>query len=939
MDDIQEPFLYDEYGNDLEPLRIIACFDQIVEAVESWETPYNDTRGHLDRIEGKIDRIDAKTQEILRQIHHVMTQMYELHEFTTPRYFFILPAKHSEIRAIDIVQNWFQAHYKLHFLCECSHDPKQMHVAPHEGYSIKKVKDFMVKYAPYLRTTLQIVQVLLSTGGLVIPQLGSAANIIDNVVSPRFKDPKCCKDMEQQLEMVDNLLNKVENQRNLAGASVTDKQKSNGISLQGVELREIQTYLELVDDKRTLGNLYRIVTDDGHVRWVCLEHYDEISYHKEMSKYIHEFEAMGGKFDRKTKEAFIRRVNVISKNVEMMCKALRKGFNIVKLTFEDCSISEDDLEKLLDIIINRSSIRCLNMVAVRVRIFFGIVKYTCQDMVADFSNQTLKVRFCSNNQDANTQMLGRLLLQNKIYRNLDFSASDFVCHESDLRRTLQANVTVTGLFVEHTNNINILNSIFTLKTNALQQLKLTRSLYDSSTLSHFCEMLKKNKTLVEVDLIDRNGFEDQVFISNLLDTLRDHKSIKHLNLHIADVQPSNQKEIHLIEALKHGRFVSCLCISASVISHKLTKALHRASKERHTLTQLEFYKSHVNDDDKTQLQSLYNSGSLHQLSFYEKPRWYVMREQTNEPLNRVIPNIPVNAQWVQNGVTVAGGNGYGDATNQLRRPEGLFVDDDQTVVIADEGDHRIMQSKKGDTMNGQVVAGGNGQGNRLNQLNWPTDVLIDKETDSLIICDQGNRRVVRWSRFSGTTQAEILIDNIDCWGLAMDEHRYLYVSDTKKHEVRRYQLGDNNGTLVAGGNGKGNGTNQLKDPYYLFVDRQQNVYVSDRNNHRVMKWNKGAKEGIAVAGGQDYGDALTQLYDPKGLFIDALGTLYVADSANNRVMRWTQGMKQGTVIVGGNGWETGTNQFNIPIGLSFDRHGNLYVADADNNRVQRFSLE
>ncbi|CAF4388479.1 unnamed protein product, partial [Rotaria sordida] len=46
----------------------------------------------------------------------------------------------------------------------------------------------------------------------------------------------------------------------------------------------------------------------------------------------------------------------------------------------------------------------------------------------------------------------------------------------------------------------------------------------------------------------------------------------------------------------------------------------------------------------------------------------------------------------------------------------------------------------GDT-NGQVVAGGNGQGNRLDQLDYPSDVLIDKETDSLIICDQGNRRV------------------------------------------------------------------------------------------------------------------------------------------------------------------------------------------------------
>ncbi|CAF2135291.1 unnamed protein product, partial [Rotaria magnacalcarata] len=78
--------------------------------------------------------------------------------------------------------------------------------------------------------------------------------------------------------------------------------------------------------------------------------------------------------------------------------------------------------------------------------------------------------------------------------------------------------------------------------------------------------------------------------------------------------------------------------------------------------------------------------------------------------------------------------------------------------------------------NGQIVAGDNGQGNGLHQLNHPSDVLIDKETDSLIICDWGNGRVVRWSRRSGTTQGEILIDNIDCWGLVMDEQRNLYVS-------------------------------------------------------------------------------------------------------------------------------------------------------------------
>ncbi|CAF3383773.1 unnamed protein product [Rotaria socialis] len=265
-------------------------------------------------------------------------------------------------------------------------------------------------------------------------------------------------------------------------------------------------------------------------------------------------------------------------------------------------------------------------------------------------------------------------------------------------------------------------------------------------------------------------------------------------------------------------------------------------------------------------------------------------------------NIPANAKWAHNGVTIAGGHGKGDATNQLNRPHGLFVDDDQTVLIADHSNHRIMQWKNGGTTNGQVVAGGKGKGKGLHQLNSPTDVLIDKETDSLIICDCGNRRVVRWSRRSGTTQGEVLIDNIQCYGVAMDEQRYLYVADYGKDEVRRYQLGEKNGTLVAGGNG--------------------------------------ATEGIVVAGGEGGGNALTQLYHPHGLFVDTLDTFYVADCYNYRVMRWTQGdKKQGTLVVGGDRRGEGANQFNFPIGLSFDRHGNLYVADRDNNRVQRFSIE
>ncbi|CAF2764343.1 unnamed protein product [Rotaria sp. Silwood2] len=304
----------------------------------------------------------------------------------------------------------------------------------------------------------------------------------------------------------------------------------------------------------------------------------------------------------------------------------------------------------------------------------------------------------------------------------------------------------------------------------------------------------------------------------------------------------------------------------------------------------------------------------------------------------VIPNIPADALWAQNGVTMAGGHGKGNAANQLSGPEGIFVDDDQTIVIADLSNHRIVQWKMSD-MNGQVVAGGNGQGNQLDQLNGPTDVLIDKETDSFIICDRQNKRIVRWSRRNDTTQGEIFINNIECWGLAIDDQRYIYACDIERHAVRRYHIEDKNETIVAGGNGYGGGLNQLDWPSYLFVDQQQSVYVSDRNNHRVMKWNNGANEGIVVAGDQGPGEALTQLKWPKGVFVDTLGTIYVADDQNNRVMRWRKGATQGIVITGGNGEGEGANQFMGPQGLSSDRGGNLYVVEWGNNRVQRFSIE
>ncbi len=307
------------------------------------------------------------------------------------------------------------------------------------------------------------------------------------------------------------------------------------------------------------------------------------------------------------------------------------------------------------------------------------------------------------------------------------------------------------------------------------------------------------------------------------------------------------------------------------------------------------------------------------------------------PLRAAAIDIHWNAKWQKNGLTVAGGNAVGNGINQLSNPQGLYVDDDQTVYVADRLNHRIVEWKWGAT-SGQVVAGGNGYGSGAHQLSYPLDVIVDKERDSLIICDDVNKRVVRWPRRNGKS-GETIISNISCVGLTMDENGSLYVTDVGKHEVRRYRRGESEGTVVAGGNGKGNRLDQLSSPQYLFVDRDHSLYVSDRDNHRVMKWVEGAKEGIVVAGGRGKGDGLTQLSNPNGVVVDQLGTVYVAEGGNNRIMRWVDGETQGSVIFGGNDGGGGqSNELDGPVGLSFDRPGNLYVVDNRNDRVQKFNI-
>ena len=94
--------------------------------------------------------------------------------------------------------------------------------------------------------------------------------------------------------------------------------------------------------------------------------------------------------------------------------------------------------------------------------------------------------------------------------------------------------------------------------------------------------------------------------------------------------------------------------------------------------------------------------------------------------------MSVEPQWAQNGITIAGGHGAGEAKHQLNRPFGLDINENQTVFIADSLNFRAIGWTSGAT-SGNVVATGAGNGTNIYHLRRPTDVVCGKYGDTHVI--------------------------------------------------------------------------------------------------------------------------------------------------------------------------------------------------------------
>ncbi len=311
----------------------------------------------------------------------------------------------------------------------------------------------------------------------------------------------------------------------------------------------------------------------------------------------------------------------------------------------------------------------------------------------------------------------------------------------------------------------------------------------------------------------------------------------------------------------------------------------------------------------------------------------------------------VNATWNPSGITVAGGNGAGTATNQLNGPNSVYRDAAGNLFIAEYLNHRVIEFPSGSTSatNGTVVAGVTGvSGNDATHLNGPSGVWGDA-AGNIYVSDEQNNRIQKFpsGSTSGTAATTVTITGLTLSspeGLMLDAAgTNLYVADQGNNRIVRINLGTNAGTVAAGGNGSGSATNQLNSPTGLYINSGF-LYVADFGNNRVQFFgaagtSSSTTTATTVAGGNGSGVAANQLNNPTNVYVDGLGNVYVADAYNNRIQQWAPPYTTGTTVAGSAAGTAGSSAtlLNLPYTITLDASGNIYTAGYNNSRVQEFT--
>jgi hypothetical protein len=130
--------------------------------------------------------------------------------------------------------------------------------------------EFFKRYRSYLLTMMHMVKYGFISASVVVPPL--TPKILDGLdttqTHQQYLRNNISSLVNSTIDFLENL--KCDNESE-AELSTDSTEFENPGNLE--DLRKLESYLRIKDQGRTLGNLYRIVTTNGHVKWVCQDHY------------------------------------------------------------------------------------------------------------------------------------------------------------------------------------------------------------------------------------------------------------------------------------------------------------------------------------------------------------------------------------------------------------------------------------------------------------------------------------------------------------------------------------------------------------------------------------------------------------------------------------------------------------------------------------------
>ncbi|MGE7271105.1 fibronectin type III domain-containing protein [Brevibacillus panacihumi] len=205
------------------------------------------------------------------------------------------------------------------------------------------------------------------------------------------------------------------------------------------------------------------------------------------------------------------------------------------------------------------------------------------------------------------------------------------------------------------------------------------------------------------------------------------------------------------------------------------------------------------------------------------------------------------------------GDGGPATLAQLYYPTGVAVDSSGSLYIVDNANNRIRKvdtSGQISTVAGMGTSGYSGDGGPATsaQLNYPNGVTVDSN-GNLYIADSSNHRI-RKVDTSGTISTVAGNGNLGysgdggpaTWytlngptGVAVDGSGNLYIADNSNNRIRKVDVSGMISTIAGTGKDGYSGDGgpatsaQLRSPYGVVVESNGNLYLSDGRNHRVRK--------------------------------------------------------------------------------------------------------